>query len=190
MIPRRLALHRIALKTGIYTSFTLAFSLAFLVRFRSGLIFVESPPQITEYLVLYLVALVAWGALIRVIRLDHLWVASDPEQWIRSGVWATAGTLMAVFFATFFFRAYSFSRLFVVLLGGLNLVALGVTLKVLLALAKRGARHGDEIKVLVVGDGLRANEIAGIIVRNSWVPCKVLGYLSLDEARDGSAVRF
>jgi Undecaprenyl-phosphate glucose phosphotransferase len=190
MIPRRLALHRIALKTGIYASFTLAFSLAFLVRFRSGLIFVESPPQITEYLVLYLVALVAWGALSRVLRLDHLWVASDPEQWIRSGVWATAGTLMAVFFATFFFRAYSFSRLFVVLLGGLNLVALGVTLKVLLALAKRGARHGDEIKVLVVGDGLRANEIAGIIVRNSWVPCKVVGYLSLDEARDGSAVRF
>jgi Undecaprenyl-phosphate glucose phosphotransferase len=190
MIPRRLALHRIALKAGLYVSFTLAFSLAFWVRFRSGLIRVDSPPQVTEYLILYLVALVAWGALSRVLRLDHLWVASDPEHWIRSGVWATAGTLMAVFFAAFFFRAYSFSRLFVVLLGGFNVVALGVTLKALLALAERGTRDGEEIKVLIVGDGLRANEIAGVIARNSWVQCRVVGYLSLDEAKDSGAVRF
>jgi FlaA1/EpsC-like NDP-sugar epimerase len=190
MIPRRLALHRFALKIGLYASFTLAFWLAFWARFRSGLIFVESPPQVTEYLILYLVALVAWSALSRVLQLDHLWVASDPEQWIKSGLWATIGTLMAVFFAAFFFRAYSFSRLFVVLLGGFNVLALGVTLKVLLALAERGARQGEEIKVLIVGDGLRANEIAAVIAQNSWVQCSVVGYLSLEEEKDSSAVPF
>jgi Undecaprenyl-phosphate glucose phosphotransferase len=190
MIPRRLALHRFALKTGLYASFTLAFTVSFWVRFRSGLILVQSPPQVSEYLILYLVALVAWGALSRVLRLDHLWVASDPEQWMKSAVWATLGTLMVVFFAAFFFRAYSFSRLFVVLLGGFNVLALGVTLKILLALAQRSTRHGEEIKVLIVGDGVRANEIAAVIARNSWVQCRVVGYLSLDQAKNSSGVRF
>jgi len=190
MIPRRLALHRIALKTGLYASFTLAFWLAFWVRFRSGLIPVDSPPVFSEYLILYLVALVTWGALSRVLRLDQLWVASDPEQWIKSGVWATVGTLMGVFFAAFFFRAYSFSRLFIVLLGGLNVVTLGVTRKVLLALAKRGARHGEEIKVLIVGDGFRAEEIAGVVARSSWVQCRVVGYLSVDKEQRTTAARF
>jgi Undecaprenyl-phosphate glucose phosphotransferase len=190
MIPRRLALHRIALKTGLYVSFTLAFTLSFWVRFRSGLILVQSPPEVSEYLILYLVALVAWGALSRVLRLDHLWVASDPEQWMKSAVWATLGTLMAVFFAAFFFRAYSFSRLFVVLLGSFNVLALGVTLKILLALAQRSTRHGEETKVLIVGDGVRANEIAAVIARNSWVQCRVVGYLSLEEAKHSSGVHF
>ena len=190
MIPRRLALHRIALKTGLYASFTLAFWLAFWVRFRSGLIPVDSPPVFSEYLILYLVALVTWGALSRVLRLDQLWVASDPEQWIKSGVWATVGTLMGVFFAAFFVRAYSFSRLFVVLLGGFNVVTLGVTLKILLALVERWARHGEEIKVLIVGDGFRAEEIAAVIARNSWVQCRVVGYLSVDEDKRSTKVRF
>jgi Undecaprenyl-phosphate glucose phosphotransferase len=181
MIPRRLAFHRIALKTGLYASFTLAFGLAFWVRFRSGLIPVSGSFPPTDYLILYLVALVAWGALSRLLQLDHLWVASDPEQWMRGGVWATAGTLMAVFFAAFFIRAYSFSRLFVVLFGALNVLALGATLRLLLVLARRGAKRGEEIKVLIVGDPCRAEQIAGLISRNSWVRCEVVGYLAVEE---------
>ncbi len=189
MIPRRLALHRIALKTGLYASFTLAFSLAFWVRFRSGLIPVARHFQATDYLILYLVALVAWGALSRLLQLDQLWVASDPEQWMRGGVLATAGTLMTVFFAAFFIRAYSFSRLFVVLLGALNVVGLAVTLRLLLALARRGARRGEEIKVLIVGDHSRAEETAEVIARNSWVKCDVLGYLAVDRENDSATMR-
>jgi Undecaprenyl-phosphate glucose phosphotransferase len=189
MIPRRLAFHRIALKTGLYGSFTLAFWLAFCVRFRLGLIPFNGPIQRSDYVILYLVALVAWGALSRLFRLDHLWVASDPEQWLRRGVWATTGTLMVVFFAAFFIRAYSFSRLFVVLLGALNVMALGVTLQLLLVLARWGARRGEEIKVLIVGDHARAEQIAGIISRNSWVQCDVVGYLAVDGETASTTVR-
>jgi len=189
MIPRRLAFHRIALKTGLYGSFTLAFWLAFCVRFRLGLIPFNGPIQRSDYVILYLVALVAWGALSRLLRLDHLWVASDPEQWLRRGVWATTGTLMVVFFAAFFIRAYSFSRLFVVLLGALNVMALGVTLQLLLVLARWGARRGEEIKVLIVGDHARAEQIAGIISRNSWVQCDVVGYLAVDGETASTTVR-
>jgi Undecaprenyl-phosphate glucose phosphotransferase len=189
MIPRRLALHRIALKTGLYASFSLAFALAFWVRFRSGLIPVQSSVQFSDYVILYFVALVAWGALSRLFHLDHLWVASDPEQWMKGGVWATAGTLMVVFVAAFFIRAYSFSRLFVVLLGALNILALGVTLRLLLALAQRRARRGEAIKVLIVGDHSRAGEIAGSIARNSWVKCNVIGYLAVDGGDDSAKVR-
>jgi Undecaprenyl-phosphate glucose phosphotransferase len=190
MIPRRLALHRIALKVGLYTSFTSAFWLAFWLRFRSTLIPVDDPSlRLTDYLLLYFVAVVAWGAFSRLLQLDHLWVASDPDQWIRSGVWATTGTLMVVFFAAFFIRAYSFSRLFVVLLGALNVVALGVTLRILLNLARRGAKRGEEIKVLIVGDHSRAEEIAGVIARNSWVQCDVVGYLGVDGEPSSASVR-
>lgn len=189
MIPRRLAFHRIALKSGLYASFTLAFWLAFWVRFRSGLIPVKGPFLPSDYLILYLVALVAWGALSRLLQLDHLWMASDPEQWMRSGVWATAGTLMAVFFAAFFIRAYSFSRLFVVLLGALDVLTLAVTLRLLLVVARWRARRGEEIKVLIVGDHARAEGIAGVISRNSWVQCDVVGYLAVEGEVGSATVR-
>jgi Undecaprenyl-phosphate glucose phosphotransferase len=188
MIPRKLALQRIALKVGLYATFSLSFWFAFWLRFRSGLVPFQQRIETTDYIILYLVALVAWGALSRLLLLDHLWVASNPERWIRGGAWSTLGTLMVVFFGAFFFRTYSFSRLFIVLLGAVNLLVLVLTLRVLLILARRGPKNGEEIKVLIVGDASRAEEIAAVVAKNRWVLCDVVGYLAIDEEVCGGAV--
>jgi Undecaprenyl-phosphate glucose phosphotransferase len=190
MILRRLALQRVALKAGIYAAFTLSFWLAFWLRFRSGLVPLESSVPSRDYVILYLVAVVAWGGLGRLLQLDHLWVASEPERWIKGGVWATLGTLMVVSFGAFFFRTYSFSRLFIVLLAAVNTLVLVVTLRVVLMFAQRGQKQGDEIRVLIVGDSKRAEEISEVIETNSWVRCDVLGYLAVNgEVHRGAVPR-
>lgn len=188
MIPRKLALQRIALKAGLYAAFSLSFWFSFWLRFRSGFIPPEQQIGPTSYVILYLVAIVAWGALIRLLRLDQLWVASNRERWIKSGAWATLGTLAVVFFGAFFIRTYSFSRLFIVLLGAVNLLVLALTLRVLLILARRGRKAGEEIRVLIVGHASRAEEISGVIASNPWVHCDVIGYLATDGELSGGAV--
>src|SRR6516164_4837026 len=190
MILRRLAFQRMALKAGIYAAFTLSFWFAFWLRFSSGLVPVEWSVVSRDYVILYLVAVVAWGGLSRLVQLDHLWVASEPERWIKGGVWATLGTLMVVSFGAFFFRTYSFSRLFIVLIAAVNTLVLVVTLRVVLMLAQREQKQGDKIRVLIVGDSKRAEEISGVIATNSWVRCDVLGYLAANgEVHRGSVHR-
>ena len=169
-----------ALKAGIYAAFTLSFWFAFWLRFRCGLVPLELPVASSDYVILYLVAVVAWGGLSRLLQLDHLWVASEPERWIKGGVWATLGTLMVVSFGAFFFRTYSFSRLFIVLLAAVNVLVLVVTLHVVVMLAQRVQKHGDEIRLLIIGDSKRAEEISGVIARNTWVCCDVFGYLAVN----------
>lgn len=184
MIPRKLALQRIALKAGLYAAFSLSFWLAFWLRFQSGFVPLQQKIETTDYIILYLVAIVAWGALSRLLLLDHLWVASNPKRWIKNGAWATLGTLTVVSFGAFFFRTYSFSRLFVVLLGGVNLPVLVVMLRLLLILARRESKDGEEIRVLIVGDSTRAEEISTVIASNSWVRCGVVGYIAADDSVD------
>ncbi len=184
MIPRKLALQRIALKAGLYASFSSSFWLAFWLRFRSSFVPLQQKMETTDYVILYLVAIVAWGFLSRLLLLDHLWVASNPDRWIKNGAWATLGTLAAVFFGAFFIRTYSFSRVFIVLLGAVNLPVLVVTLRVLLLVARRRTRDGEEIRVLIVGDSTRAEEISAVIESNSWVRCGVVGYLAADDEVD------
>jgi FlaA1/EpsC-like NDP-sugar epimerase len=186
MILRKLALQRIALKAGLYVAFSLSFWLAFWLRFHSSFVPLQQRFETTDYVILYLVAIVAWGALSRVLQLDQLWVASNPDRWMKSGAWATLGTLTVLFFGAFFFRTYSFSRLFIILLGAVNLALLVVTLGVLRILVRR--RDGKEITVLIVGDSTCASEVSGVIASNPWVRCDVVGYLTDDEVDHAKGV--
>ena len=187
MILRKLAIQRIVLKAGLYAAFTASFWLAFWLRFYSGWIPLELGFRPSDYLILYFAAMVIWGALSRLSQLDQLWVASNRVRWIGGGAWATLGTLMLIFFGAFFVRAYSFSRIFIVLLGALNLISLIVTRNILLVLARRQFKRGGEIDILIVGDPDRAEEISQTLSRNAWVRCHVIGYLSVgEEARTGT----
>ena len=187
MILRKLAIQRIALKVGLYAAFTASFWLAFWLRFYSGWIPLKVGFRPSDYFILYLVAIVAWGAFSRLLQLDQLWVASNPVRWIGGGAWATLGTLMVIFFGAFFVRAFSFSRLFVVLLTGFDLLSLAITLRILLLLARRKPGPGEEIKILIIGHSDRAQEISEILAKNSWIRCHVVGYLAVDkESPDGN----
>lgn len=179
MIRRKLAVQQIALKLGLYGAFTASFWFSFWLRFHSGLIPLNKEIHSTDYVILYLVALVAWGFFGRALELDQLWVASARRRWLARGWWATVGTLMVVSFGVFFFRTYSYSRLFVMLLGVSNLIAIWITHRALMTTVRRDSRPEEEINVLILGDALRVNEIAARIEQNSWVRCRAVGYLEI-----------
>ena len=185
MIRSKLVVQQIALKLGVYTTFTAAYWLSFWLRFDSGMVPVWSPMRSSDYVVLYLVAVVVWGALCRFADLDQLWMASNPTRWTYRSVWVTTGTLMLVFFGAFFVRTYSFSRLFVVFLAFLTLFLAAMVPRALLALARRHAGTKEEVKILIVGDGAHAERVAERIREHSWVRCRVVGYLAVSESPGG-----
>jgi len=185
MIRSRLIIQQTALKGGLYAAFTSAYWLAYWARFHSGLVSVRMDFRSSDYLLLYAVAVIAWGAMCRAAELDQLWMAANPARWTRRAVVVTAATLAVVFFGAFFMRSYSFSRLFVVFLAFLNLISVLITPRLLLMLIRRRASPGEDVRILIVGDGVYAERVADRIRENSWVPCKVLGYIAVGESPGG-----
>ncbi|HEY6293729.1 MAG TPA: undecaprenyl-phosphate glucose phosphotransferase [Terriglobia bacterium] len=188
MIRSKLVIQQTALKIGLYAAFTFAYWVAFWLRFHSGLIAVRMDFRFSDYVLLYLVAALAWGALCRAAELDQLWMAANPARWTRRAVVVTTATLAVVFFGAFFMRSYSFSRLFVVLLAFLNLISVLITPRLLLMLARRRSSPREDVRILIVGDGGYAERVAGRIRENSWVRCKVVGYIAVGE-NPGGVVR-
>jgi Undecaprenyl-phosphate glucose phosphotransferase len=184
MIRSRLLIQRIALRGGLYGAFTAAYLLAYLLRFKSGW-WPELPIHGADYVILYLVAALAWGALCRFAELDQLWVASNPALWSRRAVAVTAGTLMVVFLGAFFARSYSYSRLFVVILGLCTLVLGVITPRLLLLLAGRHAPAKAALKILILGDGACAERVTERIRESSWLRCMVAGYLAITDTPGG-----
>jgi len=185
MIRSRFVIQQAALKGGLYAAFTFAYGLAYWARFHSGLIPGRLDFRRSDYLLLYVVAAVAWGALCRAAELDQLWMAANPARWTRRALVVTAATLAVLFVGAFFTRSYSFSRLFVVLLAILNLICVLVTPRVLLMLTRRRSGPQEDVRILIVGDGFYAERVAERIRENSWVPCKVVGYVAVGESPGG-----
>jgi Undecaprenyl-phosphate glucose phosphotransferase len=188
MIRSKIVIQRIALKVGLYGAFTAAYALSYWIRFNSGLVDVQASIRSYDYLLLFLVSALAWGALCRLADLDQLWMASNPARWTHRALWVTAGTLTVVFFTAFFIRSYSFSRLFVILLGLATLLLVTITPRILLMLARRHSSPKEDVKILIVGDGPCAERVAARIREHSWVRCRVVGFLGIGD-RPGGVVR-
>lgn len=184
MIRSKFFIQQIALQAGLYVAFTAAYGIAYWVRFVSGF-FPPGDFVPANYLTFYFVSGLAWGALCRLSDLDQLWLASNPSRWTRRAVSVTAITLMVVFFVAFFVRSYTFSRLFVVMVGVLSVFLALITPRLLLLLARRHSGRKAEIRMLLVGDGRYAERVAERIRENSWVPCRVIGYLAVGESPGG-----
>lgn len=188
MIRSKLVIQQVALKAGLYVAFSAAFGIAYWVRFASGLFPVRESMRPSDYLLLYLAAALAWGAFCRLADLDQLWLASNPGRWTRRAISATAATLMVIFFAAFFIRSYTFSRLFVIMVGLLDVLLVIITPRLLLMLARRHSDSRAEMRILILGDGVYAERVAERIRENSWVPCRVVGYLAVGD-NPGGVVR-
>jgi Undecaprenyl-phosphate glucose phosphotransferase len=188
MIRSKLVIQQIALKVGLYGAFTAAYALSYWTRFQSGLVDVPAPVRSSDYMLLYLVSALAWGALCRLAELDQLWMASNPARWTHRALWVTAGTLMVVFFTAFFFRSFIFSRLFVIILGLATLFLVTITPRILLMLARRHSSPKEDVRILIVGEGPCAERVAERIREHSWVRCRVLGFLAVGE-KPGGVVR-
>lgn len=185
MIRSKLVFQQIALKVGLYGAFTAAYWLAFWVRFGSGWVPGRMDVRRSDYVLLYLVAALTWGALCRLAELDQLWMAANRARWLWGSVWVTAAVLMAIFFGAFFIRSYSFSRLFVILFGLVNILLVMILPKLLLILARRHSGPRADVRILIVGDGPCAERVAEHVRENSWVPCKVVGYIAVGENPGG-----
>ena len=184
MIRNKLVLQQLALKAGLYTAFTLAYWMAYWVRFGSG--FFPTPDfLLSDYLILYLVSVLAWGALCRFGELDRLRMAANQGRWVRNAAGATVAVLMVIFFGAFFIRTASFSRLFVVLLAFFNLFLVFITPRVLMMLARWRSKARDTVRILIVGDGAYAERVAERIRENSWIPCRVAGYVAVGDSPGG-----
>ncbi len=185
MIRSKLILQQIALQLGLFVAFSAAYGIAYWIRFVSGFFSVRESMRPSDYVVFYFISILAWGALCRLADLDQLWLASNPSRWTRRAFSVTIATLMVVFFVAFFVRSYSFSRLFVAMVGVLTLFLAIVTPRLLLLLARRHSGRKAEIRILLVGDGRYAERVAERIRENSWVPCRVVGYLSVGDNPGG-----
>jgi len=185
MIRSKLVIQQIALKVGLYGAFSAAYALSYWIRFQSGLVDMQAPIRSSDYLLLFLVSALAWGALCRLGDLDQLWMASNPVRWTYRAFWVTAGTLTVVFFTAFFIRSYSFSRLFVILLGLATLLLVTITPRILLMWARRHSSPKQDVRILIVGDGRCAERVAERIREHSWVRCRVLGFLGVGESPGG-----
>lgn len=185
MIRSKLIFQQVALKLGLYGAFTAAYWLAYWVRFGSGFVTARLDMRPSDYVLLYLVAALTWGALCRLAELDQLWMAANQARWLWGSVWVTAAVLMAIFFGAFFIRTYSFSRLFIVLLGFLNILLVMILPKLLLIWVRHHSGPKADVRILIVGDGGCAERVAERVRENSWVPCKVIGYVALGESPGG-----
>jgi Undecaprenyl-phosphate glucose phosphotransferase len=188
MIRSKLVLQQIALKLGLYGAFTASYWLAYWLRFGSGLVPGRMDVRPLDYVLLYLVAALTWGTLCRLAELDQLWMAANQSRWLWGSVWVTGAVLMAIFFGAFFVRTYSFSRLFMILFGLLNIVLVMILPKLMLILARRQSGPRADVRILIVGDGPCAERVAERVRENSWVPCKVVGYIAVGE-NPGGVVR-
>lgn len=187
MIRSKFFIQQLALQAGLYVAFTAAYGIAYWVRFVSGF-FPAGNFVPANYLTFYFVSGLAWGALCRLSDLDQLWLASNPSRWTRRAVSVTVITLMVVFLVAFFVRSYTFSRLFVVMVGILTVFLALITPRLLLLLARRHSGRKAEIRILLVGDGRYAERVAERMRENSWVPCRVIGYLAVGD-NPGGVVR-
>lgn len=185
MIRSKILIQQIALKFGLYLAFTTAYVLAYWARFGSGFFPYPEFMRPADYVILYFAAVLAWGALCRFTELDRLWMAANQARWTRNAVLVTVAVLMVIFFGAFFIRTTSFSRLFVVLLAALNLFFVLITPRILMAVAQWWSKAHESVRILIVGDGSYAERIAERIRENSWVPCKVTGYVAVGESPGG-----
>jgi len=185
MIRSKIILQQVALKFGLYAAFSAAYWLAYWARFGPAFFSERGDLRPSDYVLLYLVAALTWGALCRLAELDQLWMAANHARWLWSSVWVTAAMLMAIFFGAFFVRTYSFSRVFITLLGLLNVFFVMILPKLLIILAHRHSGPKADVRILIVGDGRCAERVAERVRENSWVPCKVIGYVAVGESLGG-----
>ncbi len=154
----------------------LAWVLAWAVRFE-----VLTPPEwvpLARYLGFLPFVLAVWGGVLLVSGLYQ----TRRAQRLTLVVWSVARAvglgLVVSLGALFFYRAFSFSRLHVVLFAGIA-SALLVGLRVgVFAVLRRGRQQGRNVRrVLIVGAGKAGQRLARAFRHYPWMGFEVIGFL-------------
>jgi putative colanic acid biosynthesis UDP-glucose lipid carrier transferase len=162
MVGRRIKLLRLFTHLLHVLCLFAAFWLALWLRFQSGWFPIRDLPRLPSYAGYAFLAAALWSLFSRYYRVDErIWEGQSPGDWIGA-VWrATLAALAAVSLAVFFYREYSFSRVMAGLFWGLHLSLVLSSGFPLYLLRRRLAQTSAPARLLVLGEGEFADNLAG-----------------------------
>ena len=181
MIRRRLNNARFVLTLTIFSMPLAAFGLAAYLRFATHLLpRYSSDADPSSYFGLLILTTVLWGNVAEHQKLVAIEYPFFATRKIRSVLGACLITYLAVLSITFFYRGFTFSRVFIWLSG------VSLFLLTLLALAvfdwvwsKSRSHHNSGFTVLIVGADEFAAGVARSLLSRRVPPCTIKGHIKL-----------
>ncbi len=136
--------------------------------------------QHVNYLFLLLLAMVVWS-----IAIEHYGVGSMQHVMARTymrfaGIRACAVTYVILLALLFFWRPFSFSRLFLVVTCICQVLLTIATLAFARIMHKQRIASGEHLHVLVIGADEFATRIAERLSHSRILRCSIFGYVPLD----------
>jgi Undecaprenyl-phosphate glucose phosphotransferase len=189
MIRRNLSLVEFSLRLVTLSLPLLAFAIAAYIRFASGLIaIVTTDIDPVIYFGLLLVTTFVWAIAVEYYELDNIGRIFQTRRAAQMGFMACLLTFTSVMTATFFYRADSFSRVFILLTAPmLYLLLLLVHHFFRLAIVRARNQERGFIKVLIVGSDRFAQQTARRLKEQRILRCTVVGFVRLPDQETEAA---
>src|SRR5262249_266456 len=158
-----------------------AFAIGAYIRFASGLIaLVTTDIDPVIYFGLLLVTTFVWAVALEYYELDKISLVFQTRRAAKRGFLACVLTFMSVMTATFFYRADTFSRTFVLLTAPMLYILLLLVHHVFrTALDRARSQDNGFIKVLIVGCDQFAQQTARRLKEQRILRCTVVGFVRL-----------
>jgi len=181
MIRRNLSLVEFSLRLVTLLLPLLAFAIAAYIRFASGLIaLVTTDIDPVIYFGLLLVTTFVWAIAVEYYELDNIGRIFQTRRSAQMGLMACLLTFTSVMTATFFYRADSFSRVFILLTAPMLYVLLLLVHQTFrMAIVRARTHERGFIKVLIVGCDTFAQQTAGRLKEQRILRCNVVGFVRL-----------
>jgi Undecaprenyl-phosphate glucose phosphotransferase len=181
MIRRNLSLVEFSLRLVTLALPLFAFAIAAYIRFASGLIaLVTTDIDPVIYFGLLLVTTGVWAIVVEYYELDNIGRIFQKGRAAQMGFMACLLTFASVITATFFYRADTFSRVFILLTAPMLYILL-LLVHQTFRMAIDRARHHERgfIKVLIVGSDQFAQQTASRLKEQRILSCTVVGFVRL-----------
>jgi len=165
------------------STIALAFSLAYLVRFRWQIIPAEDSPPAAPYFAILTPLLPVWVVVFAAYGLYRSWLQSFFDEALKV-VSAVSVGIMALLASSFFYRQFSYSRLWIIYAWLLSIVlvltARGVGRLIVRVFRARGI---DVTRILIVGAGSEGVTVARTLGARPELGHRPVGFL--DATRSG-----
>ena len=148
-------------------------------------------PPVSDYLLQLVPILVVWGVAYKAFDLyrPHR-LGSYYAEWFDIAKASTLGVLVLIAGMTFFFRAYEYSRLVIVIFWVASICTVSFSRAVFREILRVARRRGyNQRYAIVVGGGEPAAEVVRVLRRRPDTGIRLLGVLSDKRDAEGSSVR-
>lgn len=181
MIRRRRNHIEFAFRLLTLTLPLLSFGVAAYIRFGSGLFRVEKVgTNYADYFALLFFATLVWAIAVDYFESAVVDSLATTQAVALKSLWACGVTYATVLGATFFYRAASFSRLFVVFAGLVMFVmSVGVQKGFRIVLHHLFQGGGNYARILIVGADEYAERTARSLLNSLVIPSEIAGFVRL-----------